>query len=143
MVMRNRRSLLTYHVRHDRIGISTLDNVHGEVSVTVGGNRTQNLYMSNVWLVNRSMRDIEDLEVKVLTWTADMRLMSEQTHVEGTMEFLKHTTEYEEIKEQLIDAVTKVEEAKAAGDHARATQIDPNRPGSSQQLANVVYAALV
>ena len=36
VVVRNRRSLLTYHVTHDRIGISTLDNTHGDVSVTVG-----------------------------------------------------------------------------------------------------------
>ena len=82
VVVRNRRSLLTYHVTHDRIGISTLDNIHGEVSVTVGGNRMQNLYMSNVWLVNRSMRDVEDLELKVLSGTNEMRLMSEQTHID-------------------------------------------------------------
>ena len=28
--------------------------------------------------------------------------MSEQTHIEGTVEFLKHTAEYEGIKSQLI-----------------------------------------
>ena len=124
VVVRNRRSLLTYHVTHDRIGISTLDNIHGEVSVTVGGNPMQNLYMSNVWLVNRSMRDVEDLELKVLSGTNDMRLMSEQTHVEGTVEFLKHTGEGEEIKRQLMNAVAGVKEARAAGDDATATQID-------------------
>ena len=123
VVVRNRRSLLTYHVTHDRIGISTLDNIHGEVSVTVGGNRMQNLYMSNVWLVNRSMRDVEDLELKVLSGTNEMRLMSEQTHIEGTVEFLKHTAEYEEIKSQLMNAVARVDEAKAAGDDATAAQI--------------------
>ena len=124
VVVRNRRSLLTYHVTHDRIGISTLDNTHGDVSVTVGGNRMQNLYMSNVWLVNRSMRDVEDLELKVLSGTYEMRLMSEQTHIEGTVEFLKHTAEYEEIKSQLMNAVARVDEAKAAGDDATAAQID-------------------
>ena len=130
VVLRNRRSLLTYHVMHDRIGISTLDNIHGEVSVTVGGNRMQNLYMSSVWLVNRSMRDIEDLELKVLAGTNDMRLMSEQTYVEGTIEFLKHTNEYEEIKGQLIEAAASSEKAKAAGDHARATQIEQDQANS-------------
>ena len=124
VVVRNRRSLLTFHVTHDRIGISTFDNVHGEVSVTVGGNQMQNLYMSNVWLVNRSMRDVEDLEVKVLCRTDDMRLVSEQTQVAGTVEFLKHTAEYEEIKSQLINAAASAEQARAAGDHATATQID-------------------
>ena len=124
MVVRNRRSLLTYHVTHDRIGISTLDNIHGEVSVTVGGNRMQNLYMSNVWLVNRSMRDVEKLELKVWSGTNDMQLMSEQTHIEDTVEFLKHTAEYEEIKSQLMNAIARVEEAKAAGDEAAAARIN-------------------
>ena len=124
VVVRNRRSLLTYHATHDRIGISTLDNIHGEVAVTVGGNRVQNLYMSNVWLVNRSMRDVEDLEVKILCGNDDMRLMSEQTLVEGTVEVIKHTVEYEGIKSQLTDAVRKIERAKAVGEHAAATQID-------------------
>ena len=94
-LLRNRRALLTYHDMHDRIGTSTLDKIHGEVVVTVGGHQVQNLYMSNVWLVNRSMKDIEDLEVKALCANNDMRLMSEQTLVEGTVEFLKHTVEYE------------------------------------------------
>ncbi len=124
VVVQNRRSLLTYHVTHNRIGISTRDNIHGEVLVTVGGNQMQNLYMSDVWLVNRSMRDIENLELKVFSETKDMRLMSEQTHIEGTIEFLKHTAEYEEIKSQLINAVTEVEKAKATGDYITADQID-------------------
>ena len=124
VVVRNRRSLLTFHVTHTRIGISAVDNIHGEVSVTVGGNRMQNLYMSNVWLVNRSMRDVEDVELKIWTQSEDMRILSEQTHIEGTIEFLKHTGEYEEIKRQLTDAVAMAGEAKAAGDDATAAQID-------------------
>ena len=124
VVLRNRRSLLTYHVMHDRIGISTRDNIHGEVSVTVGGNPMQNLYMTNIWLVNRSMRDVEGLELKVWAGTDDMRLVSEQTHVEGTVEFLKHTSEYEEIKSQLVNAVAEVKEARAAGEDATVAQID-------------------
>lgn len=52
-----------------------------------------------------------------------MRLMSEQTHIEGTAEFVKHTSEFEEIKGQLIDAGSATEQA-AAGDHATASQID-------------------
>ena len=124
VVIRNRRSLLTYHVTHDRIGISALDNIHGEVSVTVRGNQVQNLYMSNVWLVNRSLQDVEDLEVKVFCGTNDMRLMSEQTHVEDTVDILKHTAEYEEIKDQLMCAIARAEKARTAGDVATATQIN-------------------
>ena len=124
LVVRNRRALLTYHATHDRIGISTLDKTHGEVAVTVGGKQVQNLYMTNVWLVNRSMRDVEELEVKVLCGNDDMRLMSEQAHVEGTAEFLKHTLDLDEIKNQLMNAFSGVEQARAAGDHATAAQIN-------------------
>ena len=41
LVVRNRRALLAYHETHDRVGISTLDRIHGDVSVTVGGNPVQ------------------------------------------------------------------------------------------------------
>ena len=132
LVIRNRRSLLTYHATHERIGISTLDKIHGDVSVTVGGNPVQNLYMTNVWLVNRSVRDVEELEVKVLCDNADMRLMSEQTHVEGTAEIVKHTPEYEEIKDQLVKAVRATEQARAAGDQAAAAQIDQSQAANWQ-----------
>ena len=127
VLVRNRRALLTYHVTHDRVGISTFDNIHGEVSVTVGGNRMQNLYMSNVWLVNRSMRDVENLEVKVWAETDHMQLMTEQTHIEGTVEFLKHTAKYEEIKNQLQIAVAGIERAKAVGDYATVDQINQSQ----------------
>ena len=132
LVIRNRRALLTYHATHERIGISTLDKIHGDVSVTVGGNPVQNLYMTNVWLVNRSVRDVEELEVKVLCDNADMRLMSEQTHVEGTAEIVKHTPEYEEIKDQLVKAVRATEQARAAGDQAAAAQIDQSQAANWQ-----------
>lgn len=124
VLVRNRRSLLTYHVTHDRIGISTLDNIHGEVLVTVGGSQMQNLYISNIWIVNRSTRDIEDLEVKVLVVSNDMQLMTEQAYIEGTVEVLKYTVEFEEIKNQLEFTMAGVREAKAVGDFKTATQLD-------------------
>ena len=108
VLIRNRRALLTYHVTHDRIGISTLDKIHGEVSVYVGGKKMQNLFMSNIWLVNRSMRDIEDLEVKVYRGNENMILMSEQTGIEDTVDILSHSTEYEEIKNQLLDSIVEI-----------------------------------
>ena len=124
LVVGNRRALLTYHVWHDRIGISTLDKVHGEVVVTVGGDPVQNLYMSNIWLVNRSVRDVENLEIKVFCRAEDMHLMSEWTHVEGTVEFLRHTAEFEEIKNHLKNAASGVGQARVAGDHAKAQMLE-------------------
>ena len=117
LVWKNRRVLLTYHVAHDRVGITTFDKTHGEVQVTVSGNVMQNLFVSSIFLINRSMRDVEDLEVKVFCRT-DMRLMSEQTSIAGTVEFLKHTPEFENIKSRLTDAITNTEKVIATQDEA-------------------------
>ncbi|MCY3984975.1 MAG: hypothetical protein OXE85_13795 [Roseovarius sp.] len=42
--------------------MSALDQIHGDVVATVGGSPVQKLLMSNTWLVNRGMRDVENLE---------------------------------------------------------------------------------
>ncbi len=123
VLVQNRRSLLTYHVTHERIGISAIDDVHGEVAVTVGGNQMQNLYLSNVWLVNRSMRDVEDLDVKIYSGNNDTHLMSEQTNIEGTVDTLEHTTQYQEIVNRLIESLGKIKAAKATGDDATVSAI--------------------
>lgn len=123
IIVRNRRALLTYHVTHSRIGMSTSDNIHGEISVTVGGNKMQNLYLSNVWLVNRSMSDLENLEVKVFTGTENMQIMSEQTVVEGTIEVVNYSEDYEEIKRKIQDNVARIEHANSIGDENLANQL--------------------
>ncbi len=121
--IQNRRTLLTYHVTHNRIGTSGYDNIHGEVLVTVGGNRMQNLYISDIWLINRSICDVENLEIKIYTGTEQLQLMTERTHIEGTVEFLKHTREYEEIKKTLQHSLVETERAKAAGDTLTVAQL--------------------
>ena len=50
--------------------------------------------------------------------------MREQTDVEGTAEFVKHAPEYEETKGQLTKAANVTQQARVAGDHATAAQID-------------------
>lgn len=116
IVLRNRRSLLTYHVDHNPVGISTYDSVHGEVAVTVGGVRVKNLYSSNVWLVNHSMRDVEDFTLKVYCDNLNMRFMSEQTHIDGTVDSLEHSPEFEVIKNELVTYNRQIELAKSNGD---------------------------
>ena len=109
VMLGNRRTLLTYHVSHDRIGITTDDRVHGTITVTVGSHPMQNLYISNVWLVNRSTRDLENLEIRVWTEDDNMHLVSEQTHVGGTIEQLKHTAEFQTLAAYLMNGNTDVE----------------------------------
>lgn len=116
IIVRNRRALLTYHVTHDRIGTSASDNIHGEITVTVDGSKMQNLYLSNVWLVNRSMSDLENLEIKVFTGSENIRIMSEKTNIEGTIEALNHSKDYEEIKSKLMENMTNIKRANSIGD---------------------------
>ena len=123
-VVRNRRVLLTYHAWHDRIGISTFDGIHGEIAVTVGGNPVQNLYMSSIRLVNRSVRDVQDLELKVFCRAEDMYLMSEHTHVEDTVEILRHTSDFEEIRNRMMNASGELEQAREARDPARVRMLE-------------------
>ncbi len=110
----NRRSQLTYHVTYDRIGISAFDNIHGDVLVTVGGEKVQNLFMSNIWVENRSIRDLEDLEIKVFCGQ-DMVLMTEQTLIQGTVENLKYSPEFEKIFNKMVNATTKINDLNVVG----------------------------
>ena len=110
-------------------------NVKAGIAVTVGGNPVQNLYMSNIRLVNRGVRDVEDLELKVFCRAEDMHLMSEQTHVEDTVEFLRHTAEFEEIKEQAMNTSSEVEQARDAGDHARVQMLEQVIGGNWRTLS--------
>lgn len=143
-ILRNRRVLLTYHVTHERIGISALDKIHGNVAVTVDGNPVQNLFMSNIRLVNRSMHDVENIEVKVFCGPKDMQLMSEDTHVEGTVEFLKHTAEFEAIKHDLDNAMVGIQNAKNLGDNEEVLRLQKTvAPRWSTWKTNRWYAVPV
>ena len=124
VLLRNRRALLTYHVTHDRIGISAHDSIHGEIVVTLGGNQMQNLYVSNIWLVNRSMSDVENLEIKVYSEADRLELMTEQTRIEDSVETLRYTAEYEKIKAQLHNSPAEIQRARASGNHERVAQIE-------------------
>ena len=63
----NRRALFTYSVHHSRVGISTDDVIFGSVRVTYNGNPVSNLFSSTVELVNQSMRDFENITVRLHT----------------------------------------------------------------------------
>ena len=131
IVVKNRRKLVTYHDTHDRIGISAHDEIHGKVSVTVGsGAEKQNLYMSNIWLVNRSMSDIENLAVKVYVGNDDMELLSEQTHIEGTVDRLEYAADFTDIKNQIIRAAAKEEKAVNRGDYETGLLINKAHEGN-------------
>lgn len=90
----NKRGLLTYFVRHSRVGVSADDIVFGAVRVTWNGNPVPNLYSSSVELVNQSMRDYEN--VIVHAFTNDTILLTERTEIVGSTHRLNWTPEFTE-----------------------------------------------
>lgn len=88
----NKRALFTYIVRHSLVGVSADDAVFGSVRVTWNNNPIANLYSSTVELTNRSMKDYEDVVVRV--FTSDTSLLTERTEIVGTTRILKWTDEF-------------------------------------------------
>lgn len=88
----NRRSRFRYSVSHVRVGVSTDDTIFGSVKVTWNDNEIANLFLSTIELVNDSMRDFENVEVKAFSNNTD--LLTERTEILGTTQVLKWTDEY-------------------------------------------------
>src|SRR5438270_9168810 len=62
-----KRGLFTYSVFHSRIGVSADDAVFGSVKVTWNGNAVANLYSSTVDLRNESLKDFDNVVVRVFS----------------------------------------------------------------------------
>jgi hypothetical protein len=88
----NKRSLFRYFVWHNRVGVTTDDAIFGSVSVTWNNRIMANLYLSTIELINESMKDFENVIVRV--FSNDTQLLTERTEVVGTTHFLQLTDEY-------------------------------------------------
>jgi hypothetical protein len=88
----HKRGTFSYHVNHNRVGITTDDAVFGKVEASWNGNQIQNLYISNVELANESMSDYENVVVQV--YTSDTHLLSESTQVANGPDVLEWTEKY-------------------------------------------------
>jgi len=88
----NKRSKFRYNVWHNQVGISTDDSIFGSVRVTWNNNAIPNLYLSTAELVNESMKDYENIIVRV--YTKNARLLSERTEIVGTTFSLNWTEDY-------------------------------------------------
>ena len=88
----NKRGLFTYFVRHFLVGLSAGDKVFGAVRVTWNDNPVDNLYLSTIELTNRSMKDYENVVVRV--YTGDTMLLTERTEIVGTTHIVKWTEEF-------------------------------------------------
>jgi hypothetical protein len=88
----NKRGLFTYFVRHSRVGISADDAVFGSVRVTWNNNPVANLYSSTVELRNESLKDYDDVVVRV--FSNDTMLLTERAELLDTTRILEWTEEF-------------------------------------------------
>ena len=88
----NRRALFTYHVSHERIGISAEDPIYGSVKMTWNDSPVQRLYLSTVELTNQSMKDFDSVKIRV--YPSDTRLLTQRTEIVGTPNLVDYTDEY-------------------------------------------------
>ena len=87
-----KRGLFTYFVSHYRVGISADDVIFGTVRATWNNHPVDNLYSSSVELRNESLKDYENVIVKV--FTNDTVLLTERTEIVGTSRILEWTTDF-------------------------------------------------
>lgn len=95
-VLKNRRPLVSYSVSHERIGVTAEDDTHGRVEVTYRGSVVTNLYLSVMEIKNHSMKDIENLYIKTYRGSDKISMLSEEAHIEGTLESVNLTQEYQD-----------------------------------------------
>jgi len=88
----NKRGKFTYFVAHNRVGVSTQDEVFGDVSVTWNERVVDHLFLSTIELSNESLNDYENVVIQ--TYTNDTKLLTESTQVLGTPNILQWTDEY-------------------------------------------------
>ena len=89
----NKRGLFTFFVLHYRIGVSADDAVFGTVRVTWNNQPVNNLYLSSIELRNESLKDYENVTVRV--HTNDTVLLTERTEIVGTSHMLQWTKDFE------------------------------------------------
>jgi len=90
----NKRSLFTYNVLHNQIGLSSDDAVYGSVKVTWNDNQISRLYLSAVELINESAKDFEYISVRI--YTENTQLLAQRTEMVGTTRIIEFTENYKE-----------------------------------------------
>lgn len=88
----NKRGVFSYYVNHSRVGVSAMDSVFGNVSVTWNNQPMQHLFFSNLELKNESLNDYENVVIQ--TYTDDTTLLSESTQVIGSPDILTWTEKF-------------------------------------------------
>ena len=97
----NKAGLFTYSVSHYRVGVSADDAIFGTVRATWNDLPVHNLYSSSVELRNESLRDFENVIVKV--FSNNTALLTEGTEIVGTTRILEWTTDFTQLTKSVHD----------------------------------------
>lgn len=139
----NRRKTVTYAVSHDRIGITTEDNVLGSVAVTVGGTyNASNLYLSKVIVNNRSLKDIENLNLTIFVNSTNCNLLTETAFIKGSIAPVEYSDEYKnKIQSQPSDDEDKAIERSAQWRGRREYKLPAFNRGATMEITYLVDVA--
>lgn len=88
----NKRGVFSFNVQHNRVGISSEDSIYGSIKVTWNETPVNHLYLSVVEVKNESIRDYNDVIVRI--FTDDTDLLTEGTSIVGTTRIIEYTPEY-------------------------------------------------
>ena len=88
----NKQAVFSYFVNHLRVGQAGEDNQFGRVEIKWNDASVPNLFLSSVELINTSVRDFEDIEIRA--FSNDTRLLTERTEIVGTTRHIEPTSEY-------------------------------------------------
>ncbi len=88
----SKSKLLSYHVEHLPIGMTTEDADYGSIQVQWNGLPMPNLYLSSIELINRSVQDIENLELYISSNNA--MLLTDVAEILGTTRKLEWTEDF-------------------------------------------------
>jgi len=97
----HKRGLLTYFVRHSRIGGSGDDSAFGSVRVTWNNSPVIDLYLSTVELINHSLKDYENVIVRA--FSNDTTILTERTEISGSVRSLSWSPDFSRLLAHPLD----------------------------------------
>ena len=93
--IRNRTAIFPYTVKIERIGMSTIDAIFGQIQVFWQGQQLRNLYMVTVEIENATLKDFENLEFRIYPSVGAI-LLSQRAVIVGTPYIVNFAKDYED-----------------------------------------------
>mgnify|MGYP003635070604 FL=1 len=77
----SRRARFIYSVTHNRVGISTEDEIFGSVKLIHNGKDVKNLWLSNVEINNTSLRDFQNVPIQIAVKSPSVKLLNQTIRI--------------------------------------------------------------